>query len=592
LNHKGRNKTRILCLFLTLLVLLVAIGFTIQTLRPKQDLPDLLVYPWLYLRDGDPLAAGENVVELVAVGDVMLGRGVAGVPQPFAAVSPWLRAADLALGNLECVIVPPLLSPPRGERKPRPGRFDEPVLQPYRLCAPSSAVTALHEAGFDVLGLANNHALDLGPAGLAETVSQLQAAGIATVGVGPNAEAALQPLIRQVRGVRLALLAFNAVPDPAGPSVGTRAPGQDERWTRAGWDLGQVMAAIAAVRAQADAVIVSVHWGYEYETRADPAQRDAVDRLLEAGADLVIGHHPHVVQELALSLSKGGQVTTERQKPGFSEKPGFFRFVAYSLGNFVFDQQQGETHQGLALRVFFDDQGLRAVQALPVWAGPRPRLMTPDEAVPLLARVRPPPPRLGFTCDNQACYPVEVPQTPKTGLFWAGEIDLTGDGVPERVRRAGEQVIIYHDGVGVWRSPPEWRVTDLALGDPNDDGRGELLLALWKQDTAGVDTAGVLCSHPFIIGYREGAYRPLWGGSAVSDPIHEVELGDVDGDNVPELIVLEEQGDGLDRAVTVWRWHGWGFSLMWRSPLERYRDLALIPGGAGHPPTICVATEP
>jgi hypothetical protein len=384
--------------------------------------------------------------------------------------------------------------------------------------------------------------------------------------------------------VRLALLAVNGVPDPAdGDSTGTEVPGQDESWTRAGWDRAQVVATIAAARAQADAVIVSVHWGYEYDIRADPAQRDAARAMIEAGADLVIGHHPHVVQ--------GCEVITGHQNPGFSEKLGFStggdRFVAYSLGNFVFDQGGEGTRHGLALRAFFDARGLRAVQALPVRAGSRPRLMAPDEATSLLARVQPPPRHMGFTCDGESCHPVEVDQGPETGLFWAGEIDLTGDGVPERVRRAGEHVIVYRDGAEVWRSPPEWRVADLALGDPNDDGRGELLVALWKPDGAGVAR-----SHPFIIGYREGMYRVLWGGSAVSDPIHEVDLGDVDGDGVQELVVLEERGGGMDRAVTVWRWHGWGFSLAWRSPPGRYRDLALVRGEAGGPPTIHVAAEP
>ena len=84
----------------------------------------------------------------------------------------------------------------------------------------------------------------------------------------------------------------------------------------------------------------------------------------------------------------------------------------------------------------------------------------------------------------------------------------------------------------------------------------------------------------------------LWGGSAVADPIREVELGDVDGDGIQDLIVLEVQGDGPDCAVTVWRWHGWGFSLIWRSLPGRYQDLKLVPGEAGSPLTISVAVEP
>ena len=201
-----------------------------------------------------------------------------------------------------------------------------------------------------------------------------------------------------------------------------------------------------------------------------------------------------------------------------------------------------------------------------------------------------PPPRMaGFSCDGQACNPVEVDSayTPPAGFSRAGVIDLTGDGIPERVRMEGDRVAIYRDDVEVWRSPPEWQVVDLALGDPNDDGRGEVLLAFWKPDTTGV-----LRSHPFIIGYREGVYRALWGGSAVQDPIREVVLADVDGDNVQELVVLEEQGAGAARAVAVWRWYGWGFGLMWRSTPGRYRDLDVIPGEGGYQPVICVTAEP
>jgi len=518
--------------------------------------PDLSGYPWLYVRDGespfDGEAAGGRCVELMAVGDVMLGRGVAAAPgnaaQPLADAALWLRAADLTLGNLESVIA--------ADGVPRPG--------PFRMRAPPAAVATLRDAGFDLLGLANNHALDFGPAALAETVSRLQIAGISVVGVGPDVEAANRPVMRELNGVSLAFLAFNMVPDPQDRP-------QDLGWVRGGWDRERAVAAVAAARAQVDAVVVSVHWGYEYELRPDPSQRDAARALLDAGADLVIGHHPHVVQGTEASGN---------------------RFVAYSLGNFLFDQQQGDTQQGLALRAFFDEIGLCAVQALPVWAGVRPHLMEPDQAGPLLARIRPPARRVGFACDSratesgpsEACHSLEARQTPETGLFYAGAIDLTGDGVEEQVRRVGEQVIVYRDGGEAWRGLPEWRVLDLALGDPNDDGRGELLLALSKPDAEGVPT-----NHPFIVGYREGAYRILWGGSAVVDPIHEVELGDVDGDGVQELIVLEAHGDGLDRTVTVWRWHGWGFSLLWRSLPGRYQDLKLVSGEAGSLPIISVA---
>lgn len=197
---------------------------------------------------------------------------------------------------------------------------------------------------------------------------------------------------------------------------------------------------------------------------------------------------------------------------------------------------------------------------------------------------------LCFSCDSGGCHPVEEVEfltENGAGLFDQGEIDLTGDGVFERVQRLGDRVVIYQDGVEAWQSPPEWQVVDLALGDPNDDGRGEVLLAFWKQDDEGI-----LRSHPFIVGYRGGYYRELWGGSAVDAPIREVELSDVDSDGAQELIVLEEAGDGVQRAVAVWRWNQWWFNIAWRSPEGVYRDLRLIPDqDAESPPSICATVE-
>ncbi|NPV09259.1 MAG: CapA family protein [Anaerolineae bacterium] len=521
-------------------LLLAGLGLVVLPVLAAAQNDDLDAYPWLYRRSGPPLTDGEPVASVLVVGDVMLGRGVApalggaGVSDPLAAL-PWLGAADLTLGNLESLIV------------------DRPPPDAHSLAAPPGAAVALRQAGFDLLGLANNHALDRGARGLVETVARLRLAGVAAVGAGPSVETACAPVVREVNGIRLAVLAFDASGFPSGE---TGTPG----WTTAGWDQARALAAIGVARREAQGVIVSVHWGYEYQVHSDPYQRRLARAMVEAGADLVVGHHPHVVQE------------TEVQGESF---------VAYSLGNFVFDQQQGDTRQGLALRALFDRDGLRAVQGLPVWAGSAPRLMSPQEASPLLERVRPPVPRLGFACPpplrgpGYACHPVEVDQTPVRGPFVAGGLDLTGDGVPERVRLADGRVTVSGEGYADWEGLPEWQVVDLALGDPDDDGRGEMVLALWKPDADGQ-----LRSHPFIVGYRGGAYRVVWGGSAVADPILELELGDLDGDGVQELVVLEEADE--ERTVAVWRWHGWGYTLIWRSPPGPYSDLALTPDRAGN----------
>jgi poly-gamma-glutamate synthesis protein (capsule biosynthesis protein) len=482
---------------------------------------------------------GERVVSVLAVGDVMLGRGVSAEPDPWGDVAGWLQVADLTLGNLEATLVD------GGSARQAPTGEAQPIL----LSASPAAAHSLRQAGFDILGLANNHSLDYGVIGLEETIAHLQQAGLETVGSTTEDEA-IAPLLHEENGVRLAFLAFNAVPDPHPQQ--TCPPGKPCSPQPAHWDPVEAAAAIASTKARVDAVIVSVHWGFEYEPWQDPSQEKAARIMLEAGADLIIGHHPHVVQAIAVN---GDTVT------------------AYSLGNFVFDQGADDTRQGLALRAFFDEDSLRAVQVLPVRAGPRPRLLTLGEGAPLLARVLPPPPRVGFACDESGCTPANGPQTERGGLLYAGQIDLTGDGLPETVRHENEKITIIEKGSVVWRSPAAWRVMDAALGDPNDDGRYELMLAIWQKDEAGYER-----SQPYILGHRGGVYTLLWGGRPVVDPIRELTVGDVDGDGSDELVVIEEMADGSSQAVSVWRWTGWTFSLVWRSQYGWYRDLILVEG--------------
>jgi poly-gamma-glutamate synthesis protein (capsule biosynthesis protein) len=476
----------------------------------------------------------------------MPGRGLSGLPGLFDHVSARLQAADLVIGNLEGVLTPnPAAStspsfPASSEFAGAPALPASGWPPPSPLLIPPQAIPSLAAAGFDLLTLANNHALDAGQPGLEYTASALQSAGLQPL-------LSAQPQFRQLAGLKLGFLAWNAL---------------------ATADDTQLFAALRQLRPAADIVIILVHWGQEYQRHPNLPQRALAERLFAAGADLILGSHPHVVQDVQLV-----------HPPGEAGRP---RLAAYSLGNFAFDQGWDDTGQGLALRLLFDSAGLRAAQALPLWTSPRPRWMTTAEAAPLLERLLPER-RLGFICTTETCRSVLVPQERRSGLFWSGAIDLTGDGRPELVHRLARSVEIYQAGLLAWSSPPEWRILDLALGDPNDDGRHELLLALEKTAASGETT-----HHPFIVGYRRGSYRVLWGGSPVSAPLYEVELADLDGDGADELAAIEASQDGAARHVTVWRWHGWGFSLLWRSPLGGYHDLVILPGEKGAPARVSV----
>jgi len=509
--------------------------------------PDLDPYPWIYLRDGLALEGDEQVVSVIAVGDTLLGRGVSGESDPLGDAAGWLGEADLAFANLEGVLVKEGTARQASEGGP----------QPILLSAAPNAVDDLVHAGFDMVSLANNHSLDYGADGLRETADHLREAGIDVFGLASEGGTA-DPLFREVDGLRLAFLAFNAVADPnpelACPPDGECSPGP------ASWDANSSTEAIARARAAADAVIVSIHWGYEYQPQADPGQERIAQALLDAGADLVVGHHPHVVQGFTI---QDGQVT------------------AYSLGNFLFDQSQGETAHDLALRAFFDEQGLRAVQALPLDSRLKPRLLTMAEAESWLEPLLPQS-RFAYACDVDGCTAVEAPLASKggrtvDGRFFAGQIDLTGDGKPETVHREGEQITVYEDGSAIWESPEVWRVMDVALGDPNDDGRYEIALAIRQKDAEGYER-----SQLYIVGYRGGRYDLLWGGRPLADPVQELAVGDVDGDGIDELVVIEELADGSTQAISVWRWSGWTFTLVWRSEHGSYANLVLLPDVQRH----------
>jgi poly-gamma-glutamate synthesis protein (capsule biosynthesis protein) len=232
----------------------------------------------------------------------------------------------------------------------------------YDLRAKPAAVAALDAAGFDVVSLANNHALDAGEAGLAETVSALNAAGIAgLVETGVWQDSGVKPCpCPPLRGggplgvgghtrIRYQLLAF----DDSGVPL----------------DLETAVSRVAAAAKQADLVIVSMHWGGEYQAAPSPRQQSIARSLAGAGADLIIGHGPHVLQRVEWI----GET-----------------LVAYSLGNFLFDQPYpADCRWGAILRVTRFARGSRlTIQMLPtVVEQGRVRPASPVEAPAILDRL-------------------------------------------------------------------------------------------------------------------------------------------------------------------------------------------------------------
>jgi poly-gamma-glutamate synthesis protein (capsule biosynthesis protein) len=282
------------------------------------------------------------------VGDVMLGRGVARSldghwEDAFKEVRPWLAEADLTFANLES----PLTTAPR-------------VSDGYDLRAPPQAVVALDAAGLDVVSLANNHALDAGEVGLAETVATLDAVGITSVTGWETDNLSTSRFCHSERSEESIPCRTETLRCAQGdksrnsPSMTShRAPCPSIRYQLLAFDdattpldLETSVSRVTSAAKQADLVIVSVHWGGEYQAAPSPRQQSIAQALARAGAGLIIGHGPHVLQRVEWI----GET-----------------LIAYSLGNFLFDQPYpADCRRGAILRVTWFAHGSRpAVQVLP-----------------------------------------------------------------------------------------------------------------------------------------------------------------------------------------------------------------------------------
>lgn len=279
--------------------------------------------------------SAERVRTLVTTGDVMLGRSVnykavnaKNFNWPFEKTAKSLKTADITFINLEAPLVE-----------------DCPLTNEGMLfCGDTRHVNGLASAGVDLVSIANNHAKNYGTEGVNTTSDILNKSSIFTVGTSGA-------VIRDVRGLHFAFLAYNDV-------------------VQKQVDIDTLHAEISAARNKADIIVVMFHWGTEYTNQPTPRQRELAYEAINAGADIVVGNHPHWIQPIVF----------------YREKP-----ILYSQGNFIFDQMWSlKTRIGIVARFVFYDTTLIDIELLPVkiYNYGQPRFLTDDEKEKVIENMR------------------------------------------------------------------------------------------------------------------------------------------------------------------------------------------------------------
>lgn len=259
----------------------------------------------------------------------MLGRGITqeikakGIQYLFANISSFIKSYDIAFANLEC---------PLSDRGKAVGNL-------YSFRADPKYADGLKNSGFTLFSLANNHIFDYGKDALMDTITNLNKNSLDIAGAGLNQNEARAPKLIKKNDLTFAFFAF-VVDVPFGGIVNfdnTPAPAQAS--------INEITEEIKKIRPSVDFIIVSFHWGLEYASHPTEKQKELAHKSIDAGADLILGHHPHVLQGIEKYHDK---------------------YIFYSLGNFVFDQHQYNTKQSIIVECIFEEHTISSINIYPV----------------------------------------------------------------------------------------------------------------------------------------------------------------------------------------------------------------------------------
>lgn len=284
----------------------------------------------LLMRDASDAEVQQSEVSLLFAGDVLLSNHVLQAYQKAGGISGVLdEGYRLEIGQADFFMV--------NEEFPFSNRGVAAADKEYTFRLAPEWVSVLQEMRIDGVTLANNHALDFGQEALLDTCEVLDQAGILHTGAGANLAAAKEPVIIEKDGIRVGVIGTTRVIPEAGWAAGNSHPGMLSTY-----DATVVLAEIKELRENCDVVVVMVHWGIERDEKPQEYQRTLGKQYIDAGADLVVGSHPHVLQGIEF----------------YNGRP-----IVYSLGNFVFGSSIPQT---MLLQVSLSaDSGQMSYRLLP-----------------------------------------------------------------------------------------------------------------------------------------------------------------------------------------------------------------------------------
>ncbi|HRY60217.1 MAG TPA: CapA family protein [Patescibacteria group bacterium] len=272
-------------------------------------------------------------LKLTFVGDILLARhpgyimrDTGNINYPFQFVTDELSKADITFGNMEGAFTGNVVT---GNVSSGKGRW-------FCFRSPASFAPALKNAGFDIVTLANNHSMNGGKQGIVDTVNTLDKLKIRHVGAGVNKAQANKCEIIDYKGWKVGFLGRASIGTEGGAGVNSPGIGVLNK---------EIFDAVKDCQTKAEIVVATFHWGNENQTVPTAIQKDYAHRLIDAGVDIVIGHHPHVLQPIEIYKGKT---------------------IAYSLGNFVFDNPKKSWKTTMILTIEIDCEYNQHVTKIPV----------------------------------------------------------------------------------------------------------------------------------------------------------------------------------------------------------------------------------